>query len=327
MRSVMASAHVGDDIYDGDPTVTALQNMAADMLGKEAALFAPSGTQTNLIALLCHCQRGDEYLVGQQAHTYKYEGGGAAVLGSIQPQPIELDDDGTLDLEKVAAAIKPYDQHFAKTRLFCLENTIGGKVLPLDYILKAGDFCHSKNLSMHLDGARIFNASVALGVDVKELVAPFDTVSICLSKGLGTPVGSLLVGSKAIIEKAIHWRKMLGGGMRQAGIIAAAGVYALENNISSLQNDHAHADLLADLLSCHSVLNIDETSTRTNMVFIDAPKDGSDKLVGFLEQNDIKIFGGDKSGDKIRLVTHRDIHEKDIRHVASVFDRYFESNK
>ncbi|MCW5622370.1 MAG: low-specificity L-threonine aldolase, partial [Burkholderiales bacterium] len=245
MRAAMAAAEVGDDVYGEDPTVNRLEVLAAGLLGKEAALFVPTGTQSNLLGVMAHCERGDEYLVGQQAHTYKYEGGGAAVLGSIQPQPLEFEPDGSLDLERAAAAIKPDDSHFARTRLLCLENTQGGKVLALDYLERAHAFARAHGLGLHLDGARLFNAAVEQGVPVGEIARWFDTVSVCLSKGLGAPVGSVLCGSAGHIAKARRWRKVLGGGMRQAGVLAAAGIYALENHIERLAEDHANARRLA----------------------------------------------------------------------------------
>ena len=213
MLAAMTAAEVGDDVWGDDPTVNRLQDALAERTGKEAGLFFPSGTQSNLAALMAHCARGDEYIVGQLAHTYKYEGGGAAVLGSIQPQPIENAPDGSLPLDKLAAAIKPIDNHFARTRLLALENTIGGKVLPAQYVTEATNFARQRGLATHLDGARIFNAAVASGQPVANLCAPFESVSICFSKGLGAPVGSVLVGSKALIEVAQRWRKVLGGGM------------------------------------------------------------------------------------------------------------------
>ena len=245
MRLAISKAVVGDDVYGEDPTVNRLEAMTAELCGMEAAIFCASGTQSNLLALLSHCQRGDEYIVGQQAHTYKYEGGGAAVLGSIQPQPLEFETDGSLSLEKIRAAIKEDDIHFAKTRLLALENTLGGKVVSQSYIKEASEFAHERGLAVHLDGARVCNAAVAQSVSVAELAAPFDSVSICLSKGLGAPVGSVLCGTRELITTARRWRKMLGGGMRQAGILAAAGIVALENNIPRLAEDHENARLLA----------------------------------------------------------------------------------
>ena len=249
MRKAMSEAEVGDDVYGDDPTVNRLEASGAKTLGKEAALFASSGTQTNLLALLTHCARGDEYIVGQEAHTYKFEGGGGAVLGAIQPQPIEFEPDGTLDLAKVEAKIKPVDFHFARTRLLCLENTQGGKVLPLEYQARASEIARRRGLALHLDGARVFNASIKLGVDVRDISRHYDTVSVCLSKGLGAPVGSLLCGPAELVDRARRWRKVLGGGMRQVGIIAAGGLYALEHNVARLAEDHDNAAFLAAQLS------------------------------------------------------------------------------
>jgi threonine aldolase len=244
MRAVMAAAEVGDDVYGEDPTVNRLEEISADLLGTEKAIFCTSGTQSNLLALLCHCRRGDEFIVGQQAHTYQYEGGGAAALGSIQPQPLDFEADGTLDLERVASAVKPDDIHFARTRLLCLENTQSGRVLPLDYLGAARDFVASRALGLHLDGARIFNAAVKLQVAASQIAQHFDSISFCLTKGLGAPIGSLLCGSAELINEARRWRKTLGGGMRQAGIAAAAGLYALENNVERLAEDHENAERL-----------------------------------------------------------------------------------
>jgi threonine aldolase len=241
MQMAMMNADVGDDVWGDDPTVLRLQAVVAERAGKETGLFFPSGTQSNLAALLAHCQRGDEYIVGQSAHTYKYEGGGAAVLGSIQPQPIENASDGTLPLEKVAAAIKPIDNHFARTRLLTLENTSDGRVLPEGYVRDAMALARARGLSAHLDGARVCNAAVASGCPIVDLCAPFDTVSICFSKGLGAPVGSVLVGSGSLIDEARRWRQLLGGGMRQSGILAAACLYALEHNVERLADDNANA--------------------------------------------------------------------------------------
>lgn len=314
MRAAMMDAPVGDDVYGEDPTVNALERLGAEMLGKEAALFASSGTQTNLLGLLSHCNRGDEYIVGQLAHTYKYEGGGAAVLGSIQPQPLDLEPDGTLDLDRVAQAIKPDDFHFARTRLLCLENTQAGKPLPMDYLEKAFEFAREKGLKLHLDGARIFNAAVSIGVPVTSIAAGFDSVSVCLSKGLGAPVGSLLCGSRAFIAEARKWRKMLGGGMRQAGILAAAGIHALENNISRLAEDHDNAALLAKGLSGIKGLTVDPWSAKTNMVFVafDSPIPDS---AAFMKEKGVLIT----SGQKIRLVTHLDVSANDVGLAVEAF--------
>ena len=319
MRKFMFRAEVGDDVCGDDPTVNRLEELAADMLGMETAVFAPSGTQTNLIALLSHCQRGDEYIVGQQAHTYKFEGGGAAVLGSIQPQPLEFEENGTLDLNKVKQAIKPDDFHYARTKLLCLENTTSGKVLPLNYLKEARDFVNDNNLKLHLDGARIFNASVKLGVSVREISKYFDSVSICLSKGLGAPVGSLLCGSGRLIKEARKWRKMLGGGMRQAGIIAAGGIYALENNIERLIQDHISAETLAKELSEIDELLVDMKDVQTNMVFVSLKEKTVDELFVFLKANNILIY----NLDPVRIVTHMDFKSEDISFVIKKFKEFF----
>src|SRR5580692_5507615 len=245
MRAAMAAAEVGDDVYGDDPTVNRLQAVAAERFGFESALFFASGTQSNLAALMAHCGRGDEYLVGQEAHTYKYEQGGAAVLGSIQPQPLENEPDGGISLERIANAIKPDDVHFARTRLLALENTIGGRVLQTSYLRQVTEFAHARGLSTHLDGARIFNAIVKLQIDEPAAVAGFDSVSVCLSNVLGAPAGSVLLGAQDFIARARRWRKALGGGMRQAGVLAAAGIYALEYHVSLLALDHANAAFLA----------------------------------------------------------------------------------
>ncbi|MEO8408498.1 MAG: low-specificity L-threonine aldolase, partial [Oxalobacteraceae bacterium] len=269
MRAAMAQAPVGDDVYGDDPSVNRLQALAAELFGFEAALFAPSGTQTNLIALLTHCGRGDEYIVGQQAHTYKYEGGGAAVLGSIQPQPLAHQSDGSLALEDIAAAIKPDDFHFARSRLLALENTFGGRVLGSAYLRAATDLAHRRGLATHLDGARICNAAVQQDISLKDAVRGFDSVSVCLSKGLGAPVGSLLCGSRSFIEQALRWRKMLGGGMRQAGILAAAGIYALQHNVQRLAEDHDNAQYLAQGLA--KIPGLSVQMPQTNIVYVDVP--------------------------------------------------------
>lgn len=308
MREVMAKAEVGDDVWGDDPTVKQLEALAADQTGMDAAIFAASGTQTNLIALMCHCQRGDEYLVGQTAHTYKYEGGGAAVLGSIQPQPITNEVDGSITLENILAAIKPDDIHFAKSRLLCLENTTGGKILPLDYIEAATGLAREHGLANHLDGARVYNAAVKLGVDVKEIVKHFDSVSICLSKGLGAPVGSVLCGSKELIEEAHRWRKMLGGGMRQAGIIAAAGIYVLENNVDRLKEDHENAAMLGEELAKIPQLDLDLQYLHTNMVFLKSIEGDFTALSKYLEKKNILI----DARYTARLVCHLDISREDI---------------
>jgi len=296
MRRAIAEAQVGDDVFGDDPTVNRLQARAAEMLGFERALLFPSGTQSNLAALMSHCQRGDEYLVGQEAHTYRYEGGGGAVLGSIQPQPLANRPDGTLDLAEVEAAIKPDDPHFARTRLLALENTIGGRVIPRAYLENALKLAKRRGLSTHLDGARIFNAAVKLGVSARELCEGFDSASVCLSKGLGAPAGTLLLGGKAFIEKALRMRKILGGAMRQAGVLAAAGLYALEHNVARLAEDHANAERLARGLR---EAGYEVEPPQTNMVFVKAPAEFADHLVN----NGVLVL----AGARLRLVTHLDV--------------------
>ncbi|MDA0107408.1 low-specificity L-threonine aldolase [Vibrio sp. La 4.2.2] len=309
MREAMANAPVGDDVYGDDPTVNELEQWAAERHGFEAALFTTSGTQANLLGLMAHCQRGDEYLCGQQAHNYKYEAGGAAVLGSIQPQPIENNPDGTLDFSKLKAAIKPDDSHFARTKLLSLENTINGKVLPLSYLAEARKFVDENGLNLHLDGARVYNAAVALDVDVKEIAQHFDSMTICLSKGLAAPIGSLLLGSKAFIERARRLRKMVGGGMRQAGILAAAGKLALTEQVGQLKLDHANAKKLALGLSDISGFSVNADFVQTNIVF--AKLDESvkiDAIAESLAKDGITIT----PGNPIRFVTHKDISSDDI---------------
>ena len=319
MRAAMSVAAVGDDVYGEDPTVNRLEKFAAELLGKEAAVYVATGTQSNLIALMSHCERGDEYIVGQQAHTYKYEGGGAAVLGSIQPQPLENEADGTIDLDRVAAAIKPDDSHFARTRLLALENTLGGKVLPPAYIDAAAALTRARGLAIHLDGARLFNAAIKLGIEAAAIARAFDSVSICLSKGLGAPVGSILLGPRPLIDRARRWRKVLGGGMRQAGLMAAAGLYALENNVARLADDHANARLLAERLAAIDGVTIDPAQVQTNMVFIHVPADAAVALRAFLAQRGMMI----SSGATVRLVTHLDIGRDHVLAFSDAVSEFF----
>jgi threonine aldolase len=319
MRAAMSQAEVGDDVYGEDPSINRLQSLAAHMTGMEAALFASSGTQSNLLALLSHCERGDEYIVGQQAHTYKFEGGGAAIFGSIQPQPLDLENDGTLDLREVARAIKPDDFHFARTRLLCLENTYAGRVLPLDYLKRAGLFAKEHGIAIHLDGARAFNAAVKLNVPLSAITGHFDSISICLSKGLGAPVGSLLCGSKAFIEKAKRWRKVLGGGMRQAGVLAAAGIMALTEHVERLAEDHDNAQYLAEGLRQIEELSLDMSTVQTNMVFVSLEKPRFMALQKDLREKGVLIAGR----DQIRLVTHLDVTAEDIKQVIAGFKAHF----
>ncbi|MFG0887896.1 low-specificity L-threonine aldolase [Vibrio sp. CJQ_6] len=309
MRDAMAQALVGDDVYGDDPTVNALEQWAAERHGFEAALFTTSGTQANLLGLMSHCERGDEYLCGQQAHNYKYEAGGAAVLGSIQPQPIENNPDGTLDFDKLKAAIKPDDFHFARTRLLSLENTINGKVLPLDYLKQAREFVNANHLKLHLDGARVYNAAVALNVDIRDIAQYFDSMTICLSKGLSAPIGSLLLGDAAFIQKARRIRKMLGGGMRQAGILAAAGQLALTEQVAQLATDHDNAQYLAHGLAALPGFNVNPDHVQTNIVFakLDHHLD-IEHICQQLKQKDILV----SAGNPVRFVTHKDVTRSDI---------------
>ena len=309
MRDFMHTAPLGDDVYGDDPSVNALEVYAAQRHGFASALFCSSGTQANLLALMAHCERGDEYLCGQAAHNYKFEGGGAAVLGSIQPQPIENEADGSLCFDKLRAAIKPDDFHFANTRLLSLENTIGGKVLPISYLAKARQFTQQHQLALHLDGARVYNAAVALQVDITEITRHFDSVSICLSKGLGAPVGSLLLGSVELINKARRWRKVLGGGMRQAGMLAAAGHYALEHNVSRLADDHANARFLAQLLDKIEGVHVDLAKETTNMVYAHI----ADEINIHSVAEQLKAKGILISPNKtLRLVIHLGVTRADI---------------
>lgn len=309
MRAAMANAVVGDDVYGDDPTVNALESWSAERHGFEAALFCSSGTQANLLALMSHCERGDEYLCGQQAHNYQFEGGGAAVLGSIQPQPIENEPDGTLSLSKLKKAIKPDDYHFARTKLISIENTINGKVLPLNYLAQVREFAEVEGLALHLDGARVYNAAIALGVDIKEIAKYFDTMTVCLSKGLGAPIGSLLFGSKAFIAKARRWRKVLGGGMRQAGILAAAAEIALQDNIARLNDDHVNARYLAEQLNQVEGFKVNTSFVETNMVFASLSANlSAEEIANKLSNQGILI----SAGNPLRFVTHLNISQADI---------------
>ncbi len=306
MRRVMAEAEVGDDVYGEDPSVNRLQQRAAELIGFEAALFVPSGTMSNLLAILAHCERGDEYLVGQMAHCYRFEGGGAAVLGSVQPQPLPQNPDGSIPLAELAAAVKPDDAHFARSRLVCLENTFQGRLLPADYRQQVADFCRQKGLALHLDGARLANAAVAEGRSLREMTAGFDSVSLCLSKGLGAPVGSVLCGSAGLIARAHRWRKVLGGGMRQAGVLAAAGLYALDHHIERLAEDHRRARRLAEGLARLPGLSVDPDAVETNMVFVDSGH--NEAFLAHLRHQGI-LAGG---YGRVRLVTHLDIDDAAI---------------
>ena len=306
MREAMARAEVGDDVFGDDPTVNALQARVATLLGKEAGLFVTSGTQSNLCALLAHCERGDEVIVGQLAHNYRYEAGGAAVLGGIQPQPLAQQPDGTLLLADIAAAIKPDDAHFARTRLLTLENTWNGKVLPIAYLDAATELAASRGLQRHLDGARLWNASVASGQSVARIAQGFDSVSVCFSKGLGAPVGSMLVGSEAFIARAHRARKMLGGGLRQAGLLAAAALHALDQHVERLAEDHTLARRLADGLA--RIPGVQVTPPDTNIVFASIAADRTPALLQHLASRGVLATG--LIG--LRFVTHLDVDAEGI---------------
>ena len=318
MRAAMAAAEVGDDVYGEDPTVNRLEAFAAERFGCESTLFVSSGTQGNLLALLAHCRRGDEYLAGEQAHCYRSEGGGGAVLGGISPQPLAMEADGTISAERILRAIKPVDDHYARTRLLCLENTHHGKVLPLRYQQQMQVLTRQHGIALHLDGARLGNAAVSLNIDPAELVATVDSVSICLSKGLGAPVGALLCGKRDFIREARHWRKMVGGGLRQAGFLAAAGLYALENNLPRLAHDHALARILAEGLAPLPGLQVDLATVQSNMVFVSMANGGEEALKSFLREQGILVGGY----GALRFVTHLDLHAEEIVTVVEACQRF-----
>lgn len=319
MREAGLRAPVGDDVFGDDPTVNALQARLAAELGFEAGLFVASGTQSNLLALMAHCERGDEYLVGSEAHTFKYEGGGAAVLGSIQPQPIPQSADGTLPLDLVARAIKPEgDPHFARSRLLALENTWAGRVLPRDYIAQAGALARSRGLGFHLDGARLYNAAVAEGVEPREITRHFDSVSVCFSKGLGAPIGSMLLGSNALVTRARRWRKVVGGGWRQAGLLAAMANHALDHHVQRLADDHRRARELADAL--RDLPGVEVDGPHTSMVFIKVPADRVQALDAHLQARQIRLAVG---GPAIRLVFHLDVDDHGLARTVAAFREFF----
>jgi threonine aldolase len=327
MREAMSAAAVGDDVFGDDPSVNALQAAVAQRLGFAAALFMPSGTQSNFCALLAHCGRGDEYLVGEFAHTYRWEAGGAAVLGSLQPQPIRHQPDGSLALADIEAAIKPDDPHYARTRLLALENTIGGKVLPLDYLEAASALARRHGLGTHLDGARLFNAAVQLAsrpgnafagdpyAAARAICAPFDTVSVCFSKGLGAPVGSVLCGSTELVRRALRVRKMAGGGMRQAGFLAAAAHHALDHHVHRLAEDHGRARRLAEGLQ--GLPGVHAPLPQTNILFVDVPRERGAGLVERLAAQGVLATGL----YQLRFVTHLDVDDAGIEHAIAVLRR------
>lgn len=306
MRAAMFAAPVGDDVYGEDPSVNALEALAAEMIGHESALFLPSGTQSNLVALLTHCGRGDEFIAGSTAHCYMYEGGGAAALGGIQPQTLPFEPDGTLDLQAVRAGVKPVDPHFARTRLLCLENTQAGRAAGPGYSDSARALCDELGLSLHLDGARLFNAAIATGSRAADIAAPFDSVSVCLSKGLGAPVGSVLLGNRDFIDAARRWRKVVGGGMRQAGFLAAAGIYALEHHVDRLAEDHEKARRLAELVNERYQ---GAATHHTNMVFVDLPAEELAALRERLGRRGVLVRG-------TRWVTHLDVTFDDVEAIG-----------
>ena len=317
MRAAMAAAPVGDDVFGDDPSVNALEAEVAALVGFEAALFVPSGTQSNLIGVMTHCARGDEVILGQESHNYHYEAGGGAVLGSVQPQPLDNAADGTIPVAAIEAAIKPDDSHFAKSRLIALENTIGGKVLPEGYCAEVRALADRRHLAMHLDGARLWNAAVKRGVAPKQIADGFDSVSVCLSKGLGAPVGSLLCGNKDYVKAARRWRKMLGGGMRQAGILAAAGRHAIAHHIDRLAEDHENAAALAAGLAKHEALSV--APPQTNMVFVSMPAASADAFARHVAAGGVQMIGTTHQ----RWVTHLDVSRADVERAVAVVDAFF----
>jgi len=319
MREAMAAAEVGDDVYGEDPTVNRLEATCAERAGMESGLFVSSGTQGNLVAILAHCGRGDEYITGIDNHTFKYEAGGASVLGGVQPYPLAVGDDGTLDLDAVERAIKPDDFHYPVTRLICLENTHSGRVLSLDYQASAAALARRRGLALHLDGARAFNAAVALGVELADVTRGFDSVSLCFSKGLGTPAGSVLCGDRGFIERARRLRKMVGGGMRQAGVLAAACLHALEHHVVRLEQDHAQArDLAAGLASIDPV-QVDPDWVQTNMVYVAVAQEHAESLHAWLAAHGILV----NAGNPLRFVTHLDIADDDVARTVGAIEAYF----
>ncbi|MFB2830529.1 low-specificity L-threonine aldolase [Aeromonas jandaei] len=318
MRQAMLHAEVGDDVYGEDPSVNALEAYGAKLLGKQAALFVPSGTMSNLLAVMSHCQRGEGAILGAGAHIYRFEAQGSAVLGSVALQPLPMQRDGTLAFDDIKAALAPDDAHFVQTRLICLENTHNGKVLPLSYLQEMGAFVAKHGLKLHLDGARLFNAAVASDTPAEVIAAPFDSISICLSKGLGAPVGSLLVGDRDFIARARRLRKMVGGGMRQAGMLAQAGLFALEQHVARLADDHRRAKRLAEGLAALPGIELDLSLVQSNMVFLRLREGESAPLLAFMKERGI-LFSG---YGELRLVTHLQINDDDIEEVIDAFTEY-----
>ncbi|MGY3923375.1 low-specificity L-threonine aldolase [Aeromonas jandaei] len=318
MRQAMLHAEVGDDVYGEDPSVNVLEAYGAKLLGKQAALFVPSGTMSNLLAVMSHCQRGEGAILGAGAHIYRFEAQGSAVLGSVALQPLPMQRDGTLAFDEIKAALAPDDAHFVQTRLICLENTHNGKVLPLSYLQEMGAFVAKHGLKLHLDGARLFNAAVASDTPAEAIAAPFDSISICLSKGLGAPVGSLLVGDRDFIARARRLRKMVGGGMRQAGMLAQAGLFALEQHVARLADDHRRAKRLAEGLAALPGIELDLSLVQSNMVFLRLAKGEPAQLLAFMKERGI-LFSG---YGELRLVTHLQINDDDIEEVIDAFTEY-----
>jgi threonine aldolase len=328
MRAAMAAAPLGDDVFGDDPSVNALQEQIAAMLGFEAALFVPTGTQGNLCGVLSHCQRGDEYIVGQMQHCYRWEGGGAAVFGSVQPQPIAHQADGTLALADIEAAVKPDDPHFARSRLLALENTLGGQRMPMAYLEEATALARRKGLATHLDGARLFNAAVVQAAEsgsdarseARRIATCFDSVSVCFSKGLGAPAGSALCGSKELIGRARRIRKMAGGAMRQAGVLASAASYALEHHVDRLADDHALARRLADGLGGIEGLQFDPP--QTNILFVDLTGDARERsqaLLDHLRKRDVLATGL----YRLRFATHLDVDAAGVDRAIAAVREFF----
>ena len=324
MREAMAEAEVGDDVYGDDPTLNRLEALAADMLGKDAAVFVPSGTMGNLIALLVHCQRGDEVILGDKSHIYLNEAGGMAALGGIQPHPLKNRKNGSLALDEIRASIRPEDVHQPITRLICLENTqnaCGGVPLSLEYTRQVSELAHEHNLFLHIDGARIFNAATALNVNVRDLAASADSVMFCLSKGLASPIGSMLVGTNKFIKRARHIRKMLGGGMRQVGIVAAAGIISLEVMSKRLNDDHLRARKLADGLKKIKGIILDDDTGATNMIYFNLADDlpfDEKSLCEKMSKYDVLI---DWAGSRrIRLVTHYLVDDQAVKKTLEAFE-------
>jgi len=324
MREAMMAAPLGDDVFGDDPSVNALQDRIAAITGKATALFMPSGTQSNLCGILAHCQRGDEYIVGQNAHTFRYEGGGAAVFGSVQPQPLTQDAQGRMSLADIAAAIKPDDPHFARTRLLCLENTWNGHVMPDAYLSSAAQLARDRGLGTHLDGARVFNAAVATAAPrqsaherVRQIADHFDSLSVCFSKGLGAPLGSALCGSHELIARARRVRKMAGGGLRQAGLLAAAAHHALDHHVNRLADDHALARRLAEGLT--GIAGLTVRSAQTNIVFVEVADGRGPALLDFLKTHGVLATG--LIG--LRFVTHLNVDIAGIDHAIASVRRFF----